>query len=290
MYRRLSVAATAEGRALAEYLARSFESVNWVAWLALMIPYCITFFVIDTFVVWRVINWFNARIAYSEIIPIRASSYIISLVNEQVSKGAMAMYLNRRHGVPAWEIGSSMLFLMVCEYYSLLLWATFGVFLRWEEVPASFHAIPLIAVMSLTGFVAFYLFFRGSLGLRGTLVDRPIFHAFRVATLKHYAATLAFRAPLLLFGIVVYTRALRLFGGTVSLVEMLSYLPLVFFGAAVPGPMHSVAILFWVLLLPAQAGQMTAFGFVQHNFFILFNASIGLIFLRRATRDLFARP
>jgi hypothetical protein len=35
---------------------------------------------------------------------------------------------------------------------------------------------------------------------------------------------------------------------------------------------------------------MTAFGFVMHNFFIFFNAGIGLLFLRRATRELFEHP
>ena len=34
---------------------------------------------------------------------------------------------------------------------------------------------------------------------------------------------------------------------------------------------------------------MAAFGFVQHNFFILFNALIGVVFLRRAQRELFGR-
>ena len=33
---------------------------------------------------------------------------------------------------------------------------------------------------------------------------------------------------------------------------------------------------------------MAIFGFVQHNFFLLFNAGIGLIFLRRANRELFS--
>jgi len=43
-----------------------------------------------------------------------------------------------------------------------------------------------------------------------------------------------------------------------------------------------------VILFPENEGQMAAFGFVQHNFFILFNAIIGLIFWRRARRELFA--
>ena len=69
--------------------------------------------------------------------------------------------------------------------------------------------------------------------------------------------------------------------------EMLGYLPVIFFGAATPGPMRSVAILLWVLLFPDKPGEMAAFGFVQHNFFILFNGAIGLLFVRRATRELF---
>jgi hypothetical protein len=92
----------------------------------------------------------------------------------------------------------------------------------------------------------------------------------------------------MLAAVVVYSLALRLFGVTIGPGEMLGYLPVIFFGAAVPGPMHSVAIVFWVLLFPDRPGEMTAFGFVQHNFFVLFNAATGLLFLRRATRELFA--
>ena len=88
--------------------------------------------------------------------------------------------------------------------------------------------------------------------------------------------------------VVAYALALRLFGVQASAVEMLGYLPVIFFGAATPGPMHSVAIVLWVLLFPERPGAMTAFEFVQHNFFVLFNAAVGLLFLRRATRALFA--
>jgi len=119
------------------------------------------------------------------------------------------------------------------------------------------------------------------------LRDRPIFRAFRLAKVWHYGAVIAMRAPLVIAGVIVYTLALRLFGGTVGFAEMLGYLPVIFFGAAMPGPMHSVAILFWVLLYPDRPGQMTAFGFVMHNFFIFFNAAIGLLFLRRASREIF---
>src|SRR5580698_5573421 len=161
LYNALNRAATAQGSPLLTYLARSFENVNWYEWLALMIPYCFFYLIFDSLVVWRVINWFNAKISYADVLPIRASAYILSLVNEQVSKGAIAVYLNRRDGVPGWEVGSSMLFLMFCEYYSLIAWGTIGVLLQWGRVPKVFHAIPWIALASGAFFVVFYLFFSG---------------------------------------------------------------------------------------------------------------------------------
>ena len=51
-------------------------------------------------------------------------------------------------------------------------------------------------------------------------------------------------------------------------------------------PMRAAAITSWVLLFPDNVGQMAAFGFVQHNFFVLFNALLGLLFWPRARREL----
>ena len=287
LYTRLERGAAAEGTRLGPYLAKSFENVNWYYWLALMVPYCVCYLIFDSLVLWKVINWFNTKIDYTDILPIRASAYILSLLNEQVSKGAIAVYLNRRDGVPGWEVGSSMLLIMFSEIYSLILWATVGVLIGWDRFPAAFHSIPWIALGALAFFVVFQLFFSGKIAPKMALRDRPIFRAFRMAKVWHYGVVIAMRAPLVLAGVVVYTLALRLFGGNVGYGEMLGYLPVIFFGAAAPGPMHSVAILFWVLLFPDKPGQMTAFGFVMHNFFIFFNAAVGLLFLRRATRELF---
>jgi hypothetical protein len=223
------------------------------------------------------------------VLPIRASAYILSIVNEQVSTGAIALYLSRRNGIPGWEVGSSMLFVMFCEYYYLLGWATLGVLLEWRRLPAVFHVIPWLALASAAFFALFILFFSGRIAWGQGLRERPLFRSFRMARVWHYAAVVALRSPAMLAAVVVYALALRLVGVTVGLGEMLGYLPVIFFGAAMPGPMHSVAIVLWVLLFPDRPGEMTAFGFVQHNFFVLFNAATGLLFLRRASRELLAK-
>lgn len=273
-----------------EYLSEIFASVDWVHWLALMIPYSFLYLLIDTAVLWRVVNWFNTRVSFPDLLPVRASTYIISIVNEQVGKGAIAVYLHRRDGVPGWQIGSSVIFIMFCEFYYLLLWALQGVTLRWDQLPAIFHVIPLIAVAAAVLFVTFVYYFRSPRFASSPLRERQIFLAFRKAPPWYYLAIIAIRSPALLAAAWVYSEAAKLFGVPLGFVDMLGYLPVIFFGTLVPGPFRAVAVTMWPILVPSHAGEMAVFGFVQHNFFVLFNAAIGLVFLRRASRELFAAP
>lgn len=287
LYFQIDRQAGRQGQSALGLLGHVFANVDWLRWLALMVPYSALFFLIDSLVVWRVVTWFNTRVSYASILPIRASAYIISILNEQVGKGAMAMYLNRRDGVPGWQVASSMLFIMFCEFYYLLGWGTLGTWLQWERVPAVFHWLPQIALGAAVFFAGWVAFFRGALAPSVALRDRQIFHAFRQARWWQYLVVILLRSPALIAAVFVYAHALRLFGVDASYGELLGYLPIIFFGAAVPGPFRAVAVAMWPLLYPEHKAELTAFGLVQHNFFILFNAAIGLCFLRRANRELF---
>jgi len=287
LYTRLEGAAARESLELVDYLTEIFSRVSWWRWLALMVPYSMFFFLVDSLIVWRVVSWFNTPVRYLDILPIRGSSYILSILNEQVGKGAMGLYLNRRYGVPGWEVGSSMIFIMFCEFFYLLGWATVGWTLQREQLPEVFGLIPWLAVGAAIFFAVWLLFFRGPLGKNVALRERPLFKSFRKAGGLRYLTIIALRSPALLVAVLVYTNTLRLFGVEADYGQMLGVLPVIFFGAAAPTPMRSVAITLWVVLFPGNEGEMTTFGVVQHNFFIFFNAAIGLLFLRRANRELF---
>ena len=289
LYYRLNGAAAREGLTLVAYMTQVFANVRWVPWLLLMMVYSCFYFTIDTLVVTRALSWFVKPIRYRDILPIRASAYIISLFSEQIGKGAMALYLNRRDNVPGWEVGSVMLFIMFCEIFYLLVWATIGFVVSRSSLPPVFGLMPVIALAAAVVFTLWVLYFRGAILPNNRLRDRKILHAFKMATLKHYALFFLLRSPALLLAVVVYTIALNLFGVEASLLPLMGYLPIIFFAATVPTPMRAAAIALWVVLFPGNEGQMAAFGFVQHNFFILFNALIGVVFLRRAQRELFDR-
>jgi hypothetical protein len=286
LYFKIQGQAARAGETTLHFIAGVFRGVSWTQWLLLMVPYSAFFLLIDSLVLWRVINWFNTRVRYLDILPIRSSAYIISILDERIGKGAIGYYLHRRDGVPGWQVGSSMLFIMICEIFYLLAWATLGVALRGDRLPALFQWIPWAALVGALLLVVIVLYFRGVIAPGSQLRERQIFHAFRQAGFWHYAAFIVLRSPAMIVGVVVYTLALRLFGVRAEFLDMLGYLPVIFFGAAVPGPFRAVAITLWAQLFPDSPGQMAAFGFVQHNFFVLFNAAIGLLFLRHTNREL----
>ena len=289
LYSRMHGAAAREGLSVVAYLAGVFSSVDWLAWLALMIPYSLVFVLIDTAILWRTISWWNARISFGSLLPVRASAYILSILNEQVGKGAIALYLNRREGVSGWELGSTMLVIMLCEFLYLLAWAAIGIGLRRGELPeamAIFAVIPWVALGGLVFFLIVLAIFRGPLAGQIPLAERPIFASFRRAKFWQYLVVMALRSPALLAGVWVYSQAIGLFGIEIPFLEMLSILPVIFFGTFVPGPFRAVAVSLWPALFPDAPGPMAAFGFVQHNFFVLFNAALGLLFLPKANREL----
>ena len=135
-----------EGLTLMAYMTQVFATVQWGTWLLIMVGYSLFYFGIDTLVVSRALNWFITDIRYRDILPVRASAYIVSLFNEQVGKGGMAWYLHRRHQVPGWEVGSVMLFIMFCEVFYLLVWASVGYAFGSDELPAAFSLIPWLAL------------------------------------------------------------------------------------------------------------------------------------------------
>ena len=293
VYTRMEAAAERESQTVLAYLTEFFAEADWLFWLALMIPYSVFFFLVDSHVTWRVVRWFNAPdLKLAGMLPIRASAYILSLVNEQVGKGAMSLYLLRHYKVPGWQALSSMILLGLMEVYQLLMFSGVGVALNFHLVQEASTLLPLDVILpTVMAVAALYLplhiaYFRlGSGGLRET----PILAAFRQARPVHYLLIVLFKAPNLIGAVIVYTFALDLFQVEVSLGQMLAFLPVIFLAAALPLPFHAGALLLWTVLFPDYP-EVAAFSFVMHTFFVLFNAAIGVLFLPCANRELFGEP
>jgi len=298
-YAKVAARAATEGLSAVAYVARFFQDADWGLWLLTMIPYSCFFFLVDALAVTTVVRWFNAPVRYADILPVRASSYILAIINEQVGKGAMALYLKRRNGVAGWEVGSSMVLIAIAELYQLLTFSALGTFLNFdliEKAASRPGALPLDWILPLVfTLAAIYAplhlwFFSGRGGARSATLERfrnrPIFLALRRARLRNYLILIAIKAPNLILAVAVYTISLSLFNVDVRFGQLMAFLPVIFLAAAIPLPFHAGALVLWQVLFP-EFPQVGIFSLVMHTFFVAFNAVIGLFFLPRANRELF---
>ena len=292
VFNKTEATAAREGLTVLEYLSRFFAEADWTAWLALMGAYSLFFILIDSHAIWRAVRWFNVpELKLKELLPIRASAYILSLTNEQVGKGALSAYLWQRHDVPGWRALSTMIMVGMVEIYQLMLFSAIGVFLYFELVQQASSATALDVILpNIFLCAAIYLpihiaFFRGLFGKDYKLRNVQIFYAFREAGPSKYLKLLLFKAPTLLGAVAVYTLALQLFNVDVGFGQMLAFLPVIFLAAALPLPFHSGALLLWTVLFPDYP-EVGAFSLIMHTFFVLFNAGVGVIFLNKVNKEL----
>ena len=132
-----------------EYLTRFFGEANWLAWLALVVPYSLFFIVVDTNVTWRCIRWFNAPdLKFGNVLPIRGerpTSFRWS--TSKWAKVAMSLYLYRRYNVPGWQAISTMIILGLMEIYQLLIFSAVGVFANYDVVVEASTLLPLHIIL-----------------------------------------------------------------------------------------------------------------------------------------------
>lgn len=266
-------------------MVETLAGARWGLYLLLMAPYSVFYLLIDTMVLQRAVAWFNVVVPYRDVLPVRATAYILSLVNTQLGQGGIAVYLHRRHGIPFWQVTGTIVFIALIEVYQLAFYSSLGAAISREP------RAPWIVYAVMAAYLAFHLWFfsKPRAGKLGTL---PIFEAFRRAKPWQYATLLLLKTPNLLAAVVVHWLALPLFGIEIPFMTLLTFLPLVFFCAALPiaaahlGPSQMAWTFFFQDYAPGQ--NLLAYSLAAHLMFMVMNAALGLPFLRRVGRELAA--
>src|SRR5215475_5087090 len=105
----------------------ALSRAQWLPFLALMGSFSLGFFLLDTFVLHTLIRWFHGPLPYRELLPVRAVTYLVSILNTQLAQGALALYIHRRFDTPLAQITSTVVLMMLLETTNLILFATVGV-------------------------------------------------------------------------------------------------------------------------------------------------------------------
>jgi hypothetical protein len=260
------------------------EHAQWGKFLLLMAPYSLFYCLVDSAVVRQAVTWFNVPVRFRDVFPIRVTTYILTFLNTQLGQGGLAVFLHKRYGLPFWQITGTVLVLMLVEMYQLAIYSFLGALLTGELG----HSVSPWPYAILGGYLLVHLWYF-SRPRAGRIGSKQIFQTFFRARPWQYLALLALKTPNLLAAVTVYWLALQLFDVHLPYMAILTYLPLIFFFAAMPaaaklGPAQAA----WIYFFGDRADQDTLFAFsvAAHMTFLVMNALLGLCFLKRAMRSL----
>lgn len=263
------------------------------------LPFSAFYWLIDSLCLTWVVRRFNAPMSLREVAPIRASMYLLALINTNLGQGGVAWYVHRRAAIPFLEVLSSILFIALLEIYQLFLFSTLGVILYHPSSPsqrAIVHVLRIayaVAWIALAMLIAFFELVRRSDHVR-TWIDaspaRAIARTFVQARPADYAVVLAIKAPSFLGSLIVQFFALSLYGIAIPFAKLVLFLPLVFLAAALPIAVAHLGTsqAAWLLFFSVNAPPATilAYSLAAHFTFMFCNGLIGLFFLPRAAREL----
>src|SRR5215471_18296179 len=148
--------------------------------LGLIGSFSLCFFLLDTFVLSKLIRWFHGPLSYRELLPVRAVTYLVSIINTQLAQGALALYMHRRFHTPLAQITSTVMLMILLETSNLILFATVGFMAFPGGAPLSLLALPLALALIWLLLIGLA---RGQLGILGQwLSGSEILSTFRRAS------------------------------------------------------------------------------------------------------------
>lgn len=273
-------------------LVAALAGARLLPFVLLMAGFSLFYFAMDTFILLKLLRWFHGPLAYRDLLPARASTYLVSLVNTQLGQGALVLYLHRRFSAPLGEITGTIAVLILLEVTQLVLFATLGMVAEIARVPSELFLAPA-ALLALWAALA--------LGLRApplstaawiaALRESAFARTFRRARPLQLLTILALKAPIFLAAVLVHRLALTLFDIHIPALRLLTFLPIVFLVAALPVTVAHLGTsqAAWIFFFGDRASEvdLLAYSLASHLTFMLANGALGLLFLPRAYSELF---
>lgn len=269
-----------------ETVVQTLADANWLLYIGILFPYSCLYLLLDTGAVTVAVRRFHAPVRYSEMIPVRAVTYVLSLVNHNVAQGGLALWLWRKEQIPFLAIAGTMIFLSFIEISNLILVSSVGAAVAGTKIPGLEQAY-----FVLYGVLAAILFYFRGLKLLGVKRPAPgLLSTFDQARIVDYAVVLVFKATALLLATVLNWKAVQFFGMDIPFDAMVASLPLIYLASAVPLTVAKLgtAQAAWVFLLGGYAPEanLLAYSLCAHLMFLVMNAFLGVCFLPSKGREI----
>lgn len=292
----------------------ALKYVNLPVFIAFAVGYFMFIYVVDSWVVQRVISDFTCPVTLKDVLAARGVTYLIMVLNYPASQAAFAYYLKRRYGIAIFQALGIFLFIVLIDLMWIITLAFAGSFFQDYEIAgiALNRTVQITAAIAYCFAIAWLAFWRRWLD---KLIGRPIhipfieklrqrklFHLFDQAKVKDYLRVAIMRIPIHVTIIISMFVILKTFGVSIPFSKILCNMPLIFLVGTLPitpGGLGTTNAMTVELLSPFLSGPIIASGVIGAKE-LLFTASIlwmfcnysmkvilGTIMMRRVSSDLF---
>jgi hypothetical protein len=134
-------------------VAAALEQAPVVKFFGVFLPFCAFYWMIDSLCLTWVVSRFNTPTRFRDILPIRASMYLLSMINTNLGQGGVAWYLHRKTGAPLLEVLGSILLIALMEVYQLFLFSTLGVIFFH---PSSARQLEIVSFLRVAYLIAWF--------------------------------------------------------------------------------------------------------------------------------------
>jgi hypothetical protein len=240
----------------------------------------------DTFAMWRVFGWFGCHVKYTELFIIRASTYLLAVINYHVGQAAIVGYLYRARKVPLLQATGWILFIIGINVGTLFVLASGG---AWKATGnlSFLHVIPVATVAGAAVWAIILTIKPRVLAERRVL--RPLFE---MGIVGHVKGVLV-RLPHVGVLIIWHLGSLRMFVVNVPVLDALLFLPIYFATSSLPinvnglGAAQLVAIAFFSPYAgdPATGrAAVIAYSLGTSLVSIFLQLGLGVMFIGKATK------
>lgn len=266
--------------------------------------YCLHLLFFDSLSTAWVISRFNKPLSLRDILPARAVTFLIAVLNYQAGQLALPLYLKKVHKIPLIEATSSVVFIAAMDLWIVLALALLGsLFISQEPFSKQILYFSSIGMMVYLANALFWRFEAASKPLLKILQripvlgpklfhERSLFLAFQKASLKDYLGTFLLRAPISLGIFFSIYFLIRCFGENVPLMRVLIYFPVIMISGLIPvinvgGVGATQALVVYFFKSHASEANLLAVTLIWALSINAFKVALGAFFLSRTSKDLF---
>lgn len=224
------------------------KMANPWAFMGYTLLYFLAMLFLDALSLKRVISRFSTHVNYKETLLFRGATYLLMLLNYNLAQGGIALYLKKTHKAPIFKTLGAVFYLTLIDLLLVLSYSIVSIFFVDNVNYRGIELKPLVIKMAIVFYGSFFLWMTlwratrnprvlaqmQKIKLLHWIIEKPLFFAFREASLKDFFQTALLRLPVSLVIMGGTSLMILAFQGWIPLGVLFLYSPIIMVIGALP--------------------------------------------------------